>query len=91
MGQGIKAIVFSGGDLVIKQTMLPGSPRFDWVQGLFENTFLKRYTRDRRGGKVPEALEVKELEQVPVLLGWQTFTFSHSDIRCMNHQGAGHG
>ncbi|CAK9091428.1 unnamed protein product [Durusdinium trenchii] len=64
MGQGIKAIVFSGGDLVIKQTMLPGSPRFDWVQGLFENTFLKRYTRDRRGGKVPEALEVKELEQV---------------------------
>ena len=64
MGKGIKQIVFSGGDIVIKREIPKGSPTFDWVQGLFENTFLKRYTRDRRGGKVPEALQLEEVEQV---------------------------
>ena len=63
-GRGMKQIVFSGGDLVIKQHVPEDSSRFQWIQGLFESTFLKRYTRDRKGGKVPESLRVHEVEQV---------------------------
>lgn len=63
-GNGIKQIVFSGGDIVIKRDIPKASPTFEWVEGLFENTFLKRYTRDRRGGKVPDSLRVEEVEQV---------------------------
>jgi len=63
-GEGIEQIVFSGGDLVIKQLVPKESPCFEWIQGLFENTFLKRYTRDRKKGKVPEALELQAVERV---------------------------
>ena len=69
-GRGIKEILFSGGDLVIKQEISRGSPTFQWVEGLFENTFLKRYTRDRKGEKVPEGLKVEEVDQVALRIGY---------------------
>lgn len=68
-GSGIKEILFSGGDLVIKREIPKGSPTFHWVEGLFENTFLKRYTRDRKGEKVPESLKVEEVDQVALRIG----------------------
>ena len=69
-GRGIKEILFSGGDLVIKCEILKGSPTFHWVEGLFEETFLKRYTRDRKGENVPEALKVEEVDQVALRIGY---------------------
>lgn len=63
-GCAVNGIFFSGGDLVMKKYVPVRSATFEWIRGLFENTFLHRYTRDRRGGKVPDALTVEEVDQV---------------------------
>lgn len=79
-GRGIKEILFSGGDLVIKQEISRGSPTFQWVEGLFENTFLKRYTRDRKGEKVPEGLKVEEVDQVFNCGSWGEYALRRKQV-----------
>eukprot|EP00439_Symbiodinium_sp_Y106_P052196 s4595_g6.t7 len=63
-GEGLSDIVFSAGDIVIKKALPADHPQFQWLQGLFEKTFLGVYTRDRKGERVPKSLEVQEMEQV---------------------------
>ncbi|CAE7398902.1 tank-1 [Symbiodinium necroappetens] len=63
-GEGLCDIVFSAGDIVIKKALPADHPQFQWLQGLFEKTFLGIYTRDRKGESVPKSLEVQEVEQV---------------------------
>ena len=88
-GSGIKQIVFSGGDLVVKLDVAKGSPTFEWVEGLFENTFLKRYTRDRRGGKVPESLQLEEVEQVLNCGSWGEYATRRKQVhREVGEKGA---
>ena len=79
-GRGIKQIVFSGGDLVIKQDVSKDSLRFQWIEGLFEETFLKRYTRDRKGGKVPDSLRVHEVEQVLNCGSWGEYAMARRTV-----------
>lgn len=88
-GSGIKQIVFSGGDLVVKLVVAKNSPTFEWVEGLFENTFLKRYTRDRRGGKVPESLQLEEVEQVLNCGSWGEYAMRRKQVhREVGEKGA---
>ena len=88
-GSGIKQIVFSGGDLVVKLDVAKSSPTFEWVEGLFENTFLKRYTRDRRGGKVPESLQLEEVEQVLNCGSWGEYAMRRKQVhREVGEKGA---
>ena len=58
-GEGLSDIVFSAGDIVIKKALPADHPQFQWLQGLFEKTFLGVYTRDRKGERVPKSLEVQ--------------------------------
>lgn len=88
-GSGIKEILFSGGDLVIKREIPKGSPTFHWVEGLFENTFLKRYTRDRKGEKVPESLKVEEVDQVFNCGSWGEYALRRKQVQAeMAEEGA---
>jgi len=63
-GGGLTDILFSGGDLVIKKEVPKDHVWFQWAEGLFEATFLHIYTRDRHGENVPDALRVKDMQQV---------------------------
>lgn len=63
-GGGLTDILFSGGDLVIKKEVPKDHAWFQWAEGLFDATFLHIYTRDRHGENVPEALRVKDMQQV---------------------------
>eukprot|EP00438_Fugacium_kawagutii_P011440 Skav221334 [mRNA] locus=scaffold1234:53488:66196:+ [translate_table: standard] len=56
--------VFAGGDLVIKQRVEAEHPQYKWMEGLFDQTFLHIYTRDRHGEDVPKSLKVHSVEQV---------------------------
>ncbi|CAE7228997.1 Tiparp [Symbiodinium natans] len=63
-GGSLTDILFSGGDLVIKKEVPNDHVWFQWIEGLFEATFLHIYTRDRHGESVPDALQVKDVQQV---------------------------
>merc|ERR1712232_1408333 len=50
-------------------------------QQLLDATFVSKYTRDRRGGKVPQGLRVHKAIRIQNLRNWQEFIAKENEIR----------
>ena len=51
------------------------------IQKLFDSTYKKVYTRDRKGTKVPDSLKVVHVERIQNLQNWAEFRLKQQEIR----------
>eukprot|EP00440_Ansanella_granifera_P031743 gb/GFBE01034452.1/.p1 GENE.gb/GFBE01034452.1/~~gb/GFBE01034452.1/.p1 ORF type:complete len:808 (+),score=170.50 gb/GFBE01034452.1/:1-2424(+) len=79
-GSGMRPPIFSAGNLVLRRALPRDHAHFIWLQDLFARTFLKRYTRDRGKAKVPERLELCEVEQVFNCGSWAEYAQSRKAV-----------
>jgi len=57
-----------------------GSKDFEAIQNLFDSTYKKVYTRDRKGAKVPDRLKLVRIERIQNLQNWAEFRLKQQEI-----------
>merc|ERR1712232_576915 len=68
------------GELAVRQDVPLQSAEFAWVARLMEQSFVRKYTRDRKGERVPHGLRLLRLIKVINCANWNEYATRRAQV-----------
>merc|ERR1719274_346293 len=80
------------GDVVNMIAMVPvADPELRALQAMFDASFRRKYTRDRKGAKVPDRLELRRAVRIQNAQNWAEYTERRGAIQAELEERAARG